>query len=57
MGAELFPADGRRWTDRQTDRHDEAFNYFANAPKNVKLNNIHYLNDYSMRRANKYCYD
>jgi len=53
MGAEMFPADGRRWTDR----HEDAFNNFANAPKNVKLNNIHYLNDYSMRRVNKYCYD
>jgi len=43
--------------DGQTDRHDEAFNNFAKAPKNMKLNNVRYLNDHSMRRANKYCYD
>ena len=52
-GAELFRAD------RQTDMTKliVAHNNFANAPKNVKLNNIHYLNDNSTRRANKYGYD
>jgi hypothetical protein len=55
VGAELFLAYGRRWTDRQTDmtKLNVAFNNFANAPKNLKLNNIHYLNDHSTRRANK----
>ena len=36
VGAELIHAD--RWTDgqtdRQTDRHDECFRNFANAPNN-----------------------
>ena len=36
MGAELFHADGRTQTDRQTDttRLIVAFRTFANAPKN-----------------------
>jgi len=35
MGAELFHYDKR--TERQTDRHDEAFRNFTNAPKNRSI--------------------
>jgi len=34
MGAELFNEDG--WTDRQTDRHDEADSHFSQFCESAK---------------------